>query len=116
MDWIVPASQAERIGNGVKDKFPLKGTVYFLDMSVRYSLILNPRNGIRLLASGQGPDNQTAQHLAQTVNCANETACHLTHNGLPGTLERLISWIFRSYYTKFFGGNLDYRKGPPIRT
>ena len=31
MDWIVPASQAERIGNGVKDKFPLKGTAYFLD-------------------------------------------------------------------------------------
>ena len=31
VDWIVPASQAERIGNGVKDKFPLKGTVYFLD-------------------------------------------------------------------------------------
>ena len=33
MDWIVPASQAERIGNGVKDKFPLK--VQFTSWIVR---------------------------------------------------------------------------------
>lgn len=31
VDWILPASQAQRIGYGVKNKFPLKGTVYFLD-------------------------------------------------------------------------------------
>ena len=30
VNWILPASQA-LIGHGVKNKFPLKGTVYFLD-------------------------------------------------------------------------------------
>lgn len=105
VDWILPEGY-----------IPPKRYSLLLGLSVRYSLILNPRNGIRLLASGHGPDNQTAQHLAQTVNCANETACHLTHDGLPGIFERLISWIFRSYYTRFFGGHLGYRKDPPIRT
>ena len=37
VDWIVPASQAERIGNGVKDKFPLK--VQFTSWIVRQVLI-----------------------------------------------------------------------------